>query len=186
MRMIPGFNGYYITTCGRIFSVKSKTIKEMKKKVTQAGYETINFYNKGKQHTIFVHKLVCITYMIKPLDPKYNQINHKDGNKLMNSVPNLEWCTAQQNSIHAYATGLSSSEKEEYSVKGISLFDKKDVLFFTNCAEAERHFGRDPKTTKGVNRTIRGKQKSAYGYKWVKIPKYSVTEKEKGAKPSDD
>ncbi|MGL5575243.1 MAG: hypothetical protein ACRDCW_06815 [Sarcina sp.] len=182
MRQIPGFPGYYITTCGRIFSVKSKTIKEMKKKTTQAGYETINFYHAGKQHTIFVHKLVCITYMERPIDPKYNQINHKNGDKLMNSVPNLEWCTAQQNSIHAYATGLSKTEKEEYSVKGINLHDKKDILMFQSCADAERHFGRDPRSTKGVNRTIRGKQKSAYGYKWVKIPKYTVVVKDKTKK----
>ncbi len=181
MRAVPGFKGYYVTTCGRIFSVKSKTIKELNRRVNGAGYQTTTLYAGAKQYTIFVHKVVAITYLTKPLGDAYNQINHVNGNKVCNAVPNLEWCTAKQNSIHAYKTGLAKSNpnREEYSVKGINPKDKKDVVYFETCSAAERAMGRNPKTDKGVNRAINGLQKTAYGYIWVKIPKFSIEEKKK-------
>lgn len=36
-------------------------------------------------------------------------INHKDGNKLNNSLDNLEWCNQLGNMRHAFATGLANN-----------------------------------------------------------------------------
>ena len=41
------------------------------------------------------------------------QVNHKDGNKLNNCVENLEWCTNQENRIHACQLGLAARLKGE-------------------------------------------------------------------------
>jgi hypothetical protein len=38
-------------------------------------------------------------------------LNHKDGNKLNNSIENLEWCTYRSNAIHAYKMGLYKSNE---------------------------------------------------------------------------
>ena len=36
----------------------------------------------------------------------YETINHKDCNKLNNSIENLEWCTRNYNTKHAWENGL--------------------------------------------------------------------------------
>lgn len=38
-------------------------------------------------------------------------VNHKDGNKLNNSVDNLEWCTHSENTLHSYRTGLQTTNR---------------------------------------------------------------------------
>ena len=46
-------------------------------------------------------------------------INHKDGNTLNNSIDNLEWCTASQNSQYAVDTGLLVNRKGESCTQSI-------------------------------------------------------------------
>jgi hypothetical protein len=54
--------------------------------------------------TYFVHRLVAMAFIERPEGK--NIVNHIDGNPANNSATNLEWCTQQENIIHANATGL--------------------------------------------------------------------------------
>lgn len=54
--------------------------------------------------------MICFAYRE---DYKTLQVNHIDGNKQNNRLENLEWCTNQENRIHAVKTGLAAHLKGE-------------------------------------------------------------------------
>ncbi|MBS5626975.1 MAG: HNH endonuclease [Porphyromonadaceae bacterium] len=95
---------------GRNLTIKSKILKSY---TNNSGYKiaTIYLYDLGyklyKKETI--HRLVAKTFIPNP----YNlpQVNHKDENKLNNSVENLEWCTAQYNL--SYGSHIEKSAKAQ-------------------------------------------------------------------------
>lgn len=94
-------DNYYITTCGKVYN--SSTNKLMKNSINKAGYCQISLTRKDeKLVTYLIHRLVLISFSgFKPL-----HVNHIDGNKLNNSLNNLEWVTMSQNMRHAYINGL--------------------------------------------------------------------------------
>jgi len=76
----------------------------LKPDVAQNGYYRVTLCKNGKKLQRYVHRLIAIHFIKN--DKNLPQINHKDGNKLNNSIDNLEWCTVQENVIHAYKHGL--------------------------------------------------------------------------------
>lgn len=98
------------------------------------GNETKHGYKRFKG--THVHQLVAFTFIAsdKPTDKLY--VNHKDGNKANNAVENLEWCTPQENAIHAYQTGL------RYDNRGVKSkhLDTGEILSFNSVQECARHF----------------------------------------------
>lgn len=92
---------YEVTTSGQIINKKTGHI--LKGQPNAKGYLRVSISKK----LIFVHRLVAEKYIPNP--DNLPQVNHKDGNKLNNSVENLEWVSNQQNREHAVETGLHLS-----------------------------------------------------------------------------
>ena len=68
------------------------------------GYLQLDAKVNGKRIIKFIHRLVAEAF-IENVNG-YEQVNHKDGNKLNNDVTNLEWVTGKENIRHACRTGL--------------------------------------------------------------------------------
>lgn len=96
---IPGFEGRYgIDENGTITSLITK--RKITPMIGTTGYYMVNLRKNNKQHMRRVHRLIALAF-IPPVEGK-NNINHKDGNKLNNTISNLEWCTQSENIKHSY------------------------------------------------------------------------------------
>lgn len=89
--------GYFASPNGNIYNRHGDLIVGA---IDRYGYRHIILNRKNRN----VHRLIAETFIPNPNNLPC--VNHKDGNKLNNSVNNLEWCTYSENTTHAYLTGL--------------------------------------------------------------------------------
>lgn len=95
-------NGDYdVTPWGH---VRDRRLRTLKAYISVDGYWFVNLLVEGQRKHVKVHILVAEAF-IGPR-PEGLQINHKDGVKTNNHISNLEYCTAQENRLHAIRTGL--------------------------------------------------------------------------------
>lgn len=80
---------------------------------------------KGVKLRMRQHRVLMETFVPNPENKPF--INHIDGNKLNNSLSNLEWCTHRENCDHALRTGLYDSLCGENSYK--AKLTEEDVLY---------------------------------------------------------
>lgn len=74
------------------------------------GYLCVTLMKNGKHTYKRVHRLVAEAFIPNPKNKRC--VNHKDGDKTNNCVDNLEWATHQENTIHAWETGLQVMTEE--------------------------------------------------------------------------
>ncbi|AWH15213.1 HNH endonuclease [Enterococcus phage vB_EfaS_9592-1] len=91
-------------------------------------------------HPEKVHRIVAKLFIPNPENKP--QVNHIDGNKSNNRVPNLEWVTAKENCKHAWDNNLTLGRH-----RPLIILDKRDfkVYRFNNMHDASYHFGKAKK-----------------------------------------
>ena len=70
--------------------------------ISGSGYKMVTI----NQVQYSIHRLVALAWLPKVEGKNY--VNHKDGNRLNNSISNLEWVTQQENIDKAYRNGQIS------------------------------------------------------------------------------
>lgn len=93
-----GLSDYDITTSGEV--INNHNGRHVKAQMNGKGYLRVSIGGKLQ----FVHRLVAEKYIPNPESKP--QVNHIDGNKLNNSVDNLEWATNLENRRHAVENNL--------------------------------------------------------------------------------
>ena len=105
---IQGYEGLYqVSNFGKVKSFRASTKfgkpEEMllKPSLINSGYYVVTLYKQKEKHKFQIHRLVAETFIPNPLCLPC--VNHKDEDKLNNSVENLEWCTYQYNNNYGTA-----------------------------------------------------------------------------------
>lgn len=94
---------YEISDKGRVRnSIKGNILKGSKH---NHGYRSVCLRIDNKDSYKLIHRLIASAF-IPNNDSKKDCINHIDGDKLNNSISNLEWCTKAENNKHACQAGL--------------------------------------------------------------------------------
>jgi hypothetical protein len=145
-KKINGYNDYEISDKGIVKSCKygKETILKLE---CNKGYLRVSLCKNNITKRFQVHRLVASHF----LNNRYNKpcVNHKDGNKLNNSVANLEWVTYSENEIHSYKclnkinpirklNDIAISDILKNCVKGLNQNNKGNVIEFMNKYNVDR------------------------------------------------
>ena len=147
---VEGFEMYQVDTNGIVYA---KNGKPLKYSINHNGYCIVNFYVNHKRKGFAIHTLVALTFIPNPEHKP--TVNHKDGNKLNNSVTNLEWATGKEQMEHA--KNVLHYEYGKTQRKPVQAFDKntKELKYeFNSLMDAAKFFAKDNKHAKNIRNVI--------------------------------
>ncbi|MEK5108570.1 HNH endonuclease [Cytobacillus sp. FSL K6-0129] len=99
-KQMIGYSGYLISDQGNIFSTKRGSKRKLRVFSNRKGYMRVGLIDSlGNQRQVFVHRLVAENF-IGPITNGY-VVNHIDGDKSNNTLPNLEIITESENILHS-------------------------------------------------------------------------------------
>ena len=154
MKDIIGYEGLYaITSCGKVWSYKSK--KFLKPGKRKGGYLYVGLHKDKEVKNYLIHRLVAETYLPNP--DNLPCVNHKDENKENNALLNLEWCTYEYNNNYG-----SRIEKAAKSC-GKPVYCEELNKTFDSARAAARELGLD---NSSITKCCRGKQKTCGCFHW--------------------
>jgi hypothetical protein len=181
---VKGYEGLYqvsnlsrVKGLNRFVDTKNGYCKNIKERILTLGvgsngYWKVSLNKNNHTEVTMIHRIICNAFIPNPENKLC--VNHKDGNKLNNSIENLEWCTYSENSIHAFRTGLKKPPMlgkfgKEHSNSKIIFQYSKDGIFinlFHGAGEAERATGI---RQKNIWAACYGTLNTAGGYVWKNI-----------------
>ena len=158
-RDIEGYEGIYqVSNLGRVKSLTRNIFLKLQR--DKKGYCVCKLSNGKNRKEAKGHRLVAQAFIPNPENKR--QVNHINGIKTDNRVENLEWCTSQENNIHAVKTGLKVySEKSGKPKRKIKCLDTGEI--FESINDAHRKCGLHRKT---LWLCCQGKQEKTGGLRW--------------------
>ena len=156
------FNNYDITKEGII--INKKTGKQSKGYIDNRGYRAFACKYKNEHFRYSIHRLLAIKYIPNPNN--YPIINHIDGNKLNNSIDNLEWCTQSHNIKEASRLGLmdySNNTNVCRKVIQINKDTKEIIKIYNSIKEASKELKINYSS---IVNCCKGRYKTSGGYIW--------------------
>lgn len=139
MNSIPGYEGYFVTKEGEVYSSKRKGLRKLKQGTCKDGYKFVGLFTGKKVSHQRVHRLVMLAFR----GHSRLQVNHKDFNKQNNHIENLEYVTQSENmkwnvlNKHSHVGEMNAKAKLDWA-KVLTIYTLSN--FKTNSSLAD-HYG---------------------------------------------
>ena len=104
---VKDYEDYMISSQGRVKSLKFGKEKFLKLAITCHGYFTVRLSKNGKIIVLKIHRLIYQAFIGELIDELV--IDHIDGNKLNNSLNNLQQITIRENTTKGERTKNKTS-----------------------------------------------------------------------------
>lgn len=146
MRPVPGFDGYYVTSTGRVWSTREwrgQRGRWLKPAVDdKGGHLHLNLMKDGLMRTRRVHSLVAEAFLGRR--PVGLEVRHLNGNPADNRVSNLKWGTRSENVRDAVRHGTHSNTRKTHCLKGheFDYVDRQGRRRCGTCIKAQGKKGR--------------------------------------------
>jgi hypothetical protein len=114
--------------------------KSPKASLDRLGYPKVYIVlPSGKKTGLFIHRLVAIAFILNPENKPC--VNHVDGNKSNFSIENLEWCLHQENTKHAYKTGLMNGKRKrsKYVERDSAIYEESKMKRFNQLVLSKKY-----------------------------------------------
>ena len=131
-RIVPSYPRYAVNPEGVLLDIVTNlAITDIRPDTS--GYNTyyIRSPDRCDNRNIRVHRLLALAWLRNKDFINRPIINHIDGNKINNSLKNLEWCSFSENSLHALDTGLNACRQKMKSRDVIT----KEVVVYNSVTE---------------------------------------------------
>lgn len=138
------------------------------------GYLTVDLYKDNKSTKYTIHRLIAEAFIPNPLNKP--TVNHKDGNRINNSLDNLRWASYSEQNSRFNSAGVRSQKvkvthyKEKRKKRGGGhecWLDVDMILYFDRIGDVAKRFdvtiGNISMMLKNGNIGRRGKMR---GYKF--------------------
>ena len=142
--------------CGQIKKKMEHSIKTQKLIGLDISKEEIIYGIYGLKKKKLSYPSISCRKFLQNIN-NYNEVNHKDENKLNNKVNNLEWCSHKQN-CNFGSKNIRSIEKIS---RKIICIETNEI--FLNATEIKKKYGYDNSL---IHKCCKGQYKQAYGYHW--------------------
>lgn len=166
MKKIEGYENYYITTCGKVFSKKQNGFKQLSPSKTH-GYRSVVLSKNGKTKTMKIHRLVALAFIDNPLNKPH--VNHIDEDRSNNSIVNLEWVTQTENNNHGTRIEKARETRKKTEAGKIKVCqyyfidnEKIIVKIWNSGSDAAK----EGFNGGNISRCCKGKQKTYKGFYW--------------------
>ena len=152
--------GYMISNIGTVIGKRGQLINT----IEDNGYERVSGYFNKRPYKISVHRAVAQAFIPNPENKP--QVNHINGNKTFNWVGNLEWATAEENTIHAVNCNLMDFKGTSHPE---NVYDIDTIKHVCKLLEDPSMSNVAISKITGVNRSI--VYSIRYGISWSHISK---------------
>ena len=92
--------------CSGRYGSGKQTGRVLRQSKCYKGYMRVSINKNNKRFTTGAHRLLALHFIPNPQNKP--QVNHINGIKDDNRIENLEWCTNQENQIHAIKNNLTN------------------------------------------------------------------------------